>query len=147
MDGPAILVRQWNIGKIIGTPARAGLSFTHHDRHKQGQSSQDRNTHRIYLSHNEIPFLSHFIFQSGPTEITNIAAGPHLPQGETPLEGSRENVVRVLKGNALRFGDWCWKRFQERAAGIVNFPAQEHGVIFMDGVMAMLHEHAAKIAE
>src|SRR6185312_5136404 len=39
------------------------------------------------------------------------------------------------------------KRTQERRTSIVDFPTNKHGVVFMHGVVAVLHEHAAPIAE
>src|ERR1051326_3503603 len=87
-------------------------------------------------------------FQRGTAEnyLKPPPALTHLLQ-ETALEGRWENVVRVFKGHALRLGNWRWQRFQERAAGVINLPAQEHGIVFVNSVVAMLHEHAAEIAE
>src|SRR5207237_9430564 len=39
------------------------------------------------------------------------------------------------------------QRTQERRAAVVDFPAQEHRVVLVHRVMAMLHEHAAPVAE
>src|SRR5262245_35156452 len=62
-------------------------------------------------------------------------------------ERGRKYVVRSHKRDALRFRDGSRQRLQERRAGIVDFPPQEHRVVFVHGVVAVLHEHAAKVAE
>src|SRR2546425_4094128 len=40
-----------------------------------------------------------------------------------------------------------WQRCQERTPSVVDLPPQQHRVVFVRGVMAMLHEHAAPVAE
>src|SRR5215218_1320295 len=62
-------------------------------------------------------------------------------------ESGRKYVVRGHKRDSLRFRDRSRQRVQERCAGAVDFPPQEHRVVFVHGVMAVLHKHAAKVAE
>src|SRR5215217_1238477 len=66
---------------------------------------------------------------------------PFLP------ESGRKYVVRWYKRDALRFRDRSRQRVQERPAGTIDFPPQEHRIVFVHGVVAVLHEHAAKVAE
>src|SRR6185312_11091125 len=57
-----------------------------------------------------------------------------------------KNFVRRLKSDASRFGNGCWQWAQERSSA-VQVPPQQHGIVFMHGVVAVLHEHAAPIPE
>src|SRR6185312_124904 len=66
-----------------------------------------------------------------------------LPQSES----GGKDVIRRLKSDALRLGDRCWQRPEERGTAVIDFPTQQHGVVFVHRVMAVLHEHAAKVAE
>src|SRR6185369_7237180 len=63
------------------------------------------------------------------------------------VESGRKYVVRGHKRNALWFRDRSRQRVQERCAGAIDFPPQEHRVVFVHGVVAVLHEHAAKVTE
>src|SRR6185369_16260914 len=62
-------------------------------------------------------------------------------------ESSRKYVSRGHKRDALRCRSRSRQRSQEWRAAIVDLPPQEHRVVFVHGVVAVLHEHAAKIAE
>src|SRR3569832_208998 len=63
------------------------------------------------------------------------------------VESGRKYVVRSHKRDALWFRDRSRQRVQERCAGAIDFPSQKHRVVFVHGVGAVLHEHAAKVAE
>src|SRR5207302_6784855 len=62
-------------------------------------------------------------------------------------ERARQDLVRALERHALRLRDRRWERPQEWRAAVVDFPPQQHGIVFMGGVVAVLHEHSAPIAE
>src|SRR5215831_2058538 len=63
------------------------------------------------------------------------------------LEGCGGNVIRCNESDTVRRWNRRRKRTQERRAAIVDFPTNQHGVIFMHRVVAVLHEHAAPIPE
>src|SRR5712691_6974855 len=61
---------------------------------------------------------------------------------------SREDVVRSDERDTLRRWDRRRERLQYRVpAGLVDLPAQQHGVVLVHGVVAVLHEHAAEVPE
>src|SRR6185369_14035375 len=62
-------------------------------------------------------------------------------------KSSRKYVSRGHKRDALRCRSRSRQRSQEWRATIVDLPPQEHRVVFVHGVVAVLHEHAAKVAE
>src|ERR1700748_3686135 len=62
-------------------------------------------------------------------------------------ESGGQNFIGSNKGDSLWRWQWSWQRTQERRATIVQFPSQQHRVVFMDGVVAVLHEHASPVAE
>src|SRR5471032_1637565 len=63
------------------------------------------------------------------------------------LERGRQDVVRILERHPLWRRDWRGQRFQHRVATAVDIPPHEHRVILVDRVVAVLHVHAAPIAE
>ncbi len=58
-----------------------------------------------------------------------------------------QNLVRRLERDSCRFGNRRRQRVQEHASGGIHLPAQQHCVVLMHGVVAMLHKHAAPVAE
>src|SRR2546429_8154060 len=65
----------------------------------------------------------------------------------TSSECCRKNVVRSLKRDALRPRNRRRQRPQERRPVVVDLPSQQHRVVLVDRVVAMLHEHAAEVTE
>src|SRR6476620_11769620 len=63
------------------------------------------------------------------------------------LVRSRQDLIRVFECHTRRVWTGRWQRTEERRASIIQLPAQEHGIVLMHGVMAVLHGHAAPIAE
>src|SRR6476620_5002477 len=63
------------------------------------------------------------------------------------LERVGQDLVRGLERDSCRFGNRRRKRIQEHASGGIDLPAQQHCVVLMHGVVAMLHEHAAPVTE
>src|SRR5437660_2022120 len=63
------------------------------------------------------------------------------------LESRLFDLGRIYEGDTLRGRDRCGQRPQERRASVIDFPANQHGVIFVYGVVAVLHEHAAPVTE
>src|SRR5437899_4366149 len=57
-----------------------------------------------------------------------------------------KDFVRRLERHTGRFGNWSRQWIQERPTR-ADVPPQQHGIVFMHGVVAVLHEHAAPIAE
>src|SRR2546427_2946053 len=67
------------------------------------------------------------------------------PSAKIPLD-----VVELsggLEPHTLRRGDRRRQGPQERSPAIVDLPAQQHGVVLVQGVVAVLHEHPAEVAE
>src|SRR5688572_18344871 len=62
-------------------------------------------------------------------------------------ERRRQNLGRRNERDALRRGDRRRQRPQERRALAADLPPHQHGVVLVGGVVAVLHEHAAPIAE
>src|SRR3989449_9157322 len=52
-----------------------------------------------------------------------------------------------LEPHALRRRDRRRQRPQERGSAVVDLPAQQHGVVLVQGVVAVLHEHPAEVPE
>src|SRR2546422_3803154 len=52
-----------------------------------------------------------------------------------------------LEPHTLRRRNRRWQRPQERGSAVVDFPAQQHGIVLMQGVVAVLHEHPAEVPE
>src|SRR5947209_13209104 len=63
------------------------------------------------------------------------------------LESSLFDLGRIYEGDTLRRRDRCGQRPQEWRASVIDFPANQHGVIFVYGIVAVLHEHAAPVTE
>src|SRR5579859_3314478 len=59
---------------------------------------------------------------------------------------ARQDLIRVLEGYASRLRNRSRQGAQERRSTI-QVPPQQHGIVFMHGVVAVLHEHPAPIAE
>src|SRR5262249_17303925 len=62
-------------------------------------------------------------------------------------ERGGQDVVRRLERYTLRLGDGRRQRPQEGRAPVVNLPPEQHGIILVHGVMAVLHEHPAEVTE
>src|SRR5262245_7093258 len=62
-------------------------------------------------------------------------------------ESRRLDFGRRPELHPLRERDRRRQRPHERRAAIVDFPAQQHGVVLVHRVMAVLHEHPAKVPE
>src|SRR3954451_14431600 len=60
---------------------------------------------------------------------------------------SRWKREGVLEHDPLRCGDRCRERLQEGRSASVDFPSQQHRVVFVRGVVTVLHEHATPVAE
>src|SRR5262245_26295886 len=58
-----------------------------------------------------------------------------------------ENLGRRLERHTLRSRDRGWQRLQEWGAVVVDLPPQQHGVVLVRGVVAVLHEHPAPVSE
>src|SRR5260221_13989950 len=63
------------------------------------------------------------------------------------LERGGGYVIRCNKGHTLRRCDRCWKWPQERRASIINFPTDQHGIVLVHCVVAVLHEHSTPVTE
>src|SRR5262249_23252797 len=61
--------------------------------------------------------------------------------------GSRQDLGRRLERHALRFRDRRRQWPQERGSAIIDLPPQQHGVVLVQGVVAVLHEHPTKVPE
>src|SRR6478672_5010298 len=61
--------------------------------------------------------------------------------------GGREDFIRRNERYALRCADGRRERRQERSSQTLGLPADQHGVVLMNCVVAVLHKHAAPIAE
>src|SRR6266496_6167986 len=59
----------------------------------------------------------------------------------------RQDVVWRFEGHAGRLRDRGRERPQERGPSVIDLPAQQHGVVLVHGVVAVLHEHPAPVAE
>src|ERR1051325_2948328 len=90
-------------------------------------------------------YLTPFSFRS------ELSCGVTLIPPCVPLrvasEGGRQNVVWILERHALRLRNRRRQRPQEWRSAVVYLPPQEHGVVLVDGVVAVLHEHPAPVAE
>src|SRR2546422_903056 len=62
-------------------------------------------------------------------------------------EGGRQDLGWRLERHALRRRDRRRQRPQERGSAVINLPPQQHGVVLVQGVVAVLHEHPAKVSE
>src|SRR5712671_2995953 len=62
-------------------------------------------------------------------------------------ERGGQDVVGRNEGHALRRRDRRRERPHERRPVVVDLPAHQHGVVLVDGVVAVLHEHPAEVAE
>src|SRR5438067_8952377 len=62
-------------------------------------------------------------------------------------ERGGEDLGGRLEDDALRPRDRRRQRAQERRPAVVDLPAHEHGVVLVRGVVAVLHEHPAPVAE
>src|SRR5438093_5116766 len=62
-------------------------------------------------------------------------------------ERGGQDVIRGLEGYAQRLRDRGRQRTQEWRAPVVDLPPEQHGVILVRGVVAMLHEHPTPVAE
>src|SRR5882672_6025594 len=58
-----------------------------------------------------------------------------------------KGVVRRNEGDALRGRDRRRERPQEGRPVVVDLPPHQHGVVLVHGVVAVLHEHPAEVAE
>src|SRR5689334_13071997 len=76
-----------------------------------------------------------------------LARRPRKQGAGIPISGAGEDLVRSLEGDASWLRNRSRQRVQERLSGAVDVPPQQHGIVFMHGVVAVLHEHAAPIAE
>src|SRR6478609_122584 len=63
------------------------------------------------------------------------------------LERGRGYVIGSDEGHTLGCRDRRRQGPQEWRSTVVDFPTNQHGIVFVDCVMAVLHEHAAPIAE
>src|SRR5579864_6924222 len=63
------------------------------------------------------------------------------------LECGRGYVVRRHEGNARWSRDRCRKRPQEWRATVIDFPTDQHGIVLVHCVVAVLHEHSTPVAE
>src|SRR5206468_12468680 len=63
------------------------------------------------------------------------------------LKSRRSDFVWRDEADALWRGNRRWQRPEHRRATVIDLPTNQHGVIFVHGVMAVLHVHAAPIAE
>src|SRR5947209_7633140 len=63
------------------------------------------------------------------------------------LKRARQDLVGALERHALRLRDGRRQRPQEWRPTVVDFPTQQHGIVLVRGVVAVLHEHAAPVAE
>src|SRR5438445_13488118 len=62
-------------------------------------------------------------------------------------EGSVQDLGRRLERHALRLRDGGRQRPKEWGSAVVDLPPQQHGVVLVQGVVAVLHEHPAKVPE
>src|SRR5262249_1141001 len=62
-------------------------------------------------------------------------------------EGGRQDLGRRLERHALGRRDRRRQRPQEGGSTVIDPPPQQQGVILVQGVVAVLHEHPAKISE
>src|SRR5881397_157762 len=58
-----------------------------------------------------------------------------------------KDLGRILERDTLRPRNRRGQRTQERRTVVVDLPSQQHRVVLVHGVMAVLHEHAAEVAE
>src|SRR5881397_2261224 len=65
----------------------------------------------------------------------------------TSSERASENLRRWFEGHALRLGNRRWKGPQERRSVVVDLPPQQHRVVLVRRVVAVLHEHPAPVSE
>src|ERR1700724_2308749 len=63
------------------------------------------------------------------------------------LERGRGYVIRRYKRDTLRRCDRCRQRPQEWRATVIDFPTDQHGVVLVHCVVAVLHEHSTPVAE
>src|SRR5256885_522220 len=62
-------------------------------------------------------------------------------------EGRVQDLSRRLERHALRRRDRRRQWPQERGSAVIDLPPQQHGVVLVQGVVAVLHEHPAKVSE
>src|SRR6266571_5265982 len=62
-------------------------------------------------------------------------------------EGGRQDLGWRLERHALRRRDRRRQRPQERGSAVIDIPPQQHGGVIVQGVVAVLHEHPAKVSE
>src|SRR5438093_7016516 len=62
-------------------------------------------------------------------------------------ERAAQDLIRGLEGYALRPRDRGRQRTQEWRAPVVDLPPEQHGVVLVRGVVAVLHEHPTPVAE
>src|SRR2546422_5201137 len=65
----------------------------------------------------------------------------------TTSERRPEDLGRRFEGHTLRLRDWGRKRPHEWRPVVVDLPPQQHRVVFVRGVVAVLHEHPAEVSE
>src|ERR1700756_1768662 len=67
----------------------------------------------------------------------------------TPAELERgwSDVIRCNEGDALCFRNGGRQRIEERCSCSVDFPTNQHGVVFVNGVVAVLHVHSTPVTE
>src|SRR5204862_4061081 len=76
--------------------------------------------------------------------------GLRLSMSRSPFaisEGAPEDFGRPLEGYALWLRDRGRQRLQERRPAVVDLPPQQHGVVLVRGVVAVLHEHPGEVPE
>src|SRR4051812_9180774 len=76
--------------------------------------------------------------------VTDIVRSPRVVLG---LERGRLDVVRSAERHALRRRDRSRQRVEERLARAIDLPPDEHRVVLVHRVVAVLHEHSAEVAE
>src|ERR1700756_2588059 len=63
------------------------------------------------------------------------------------LESSWSYVIRIREGHAGGCRNGGGELIQEWCSRITDLPTHKHGVIFVDGIVAVLHVHSAKVSE
>src|SRR5262245_64789944 len=62
-------------------------------------------------------------------------------------ESRRQDLGRRLERHALRRRDRRRQRPQEGGSAVIDLPPQQHGVVLVQSVVAVLHEHPAEVSE
>src|SRR3954470_1759705 len=70
-----------------------------------------------------------------------------LTPGRAWLQRGRLDVVRSAERHALRARNRGRQRAEERLARVIDLPPDEHRVVLVHRVVAVLHEHSAEVAE